>query len=92
MRIESIKAWMLVGFGLLLIGMLLYMFEVTEGGKLAKFVAVMGLVYFGIGVLLTLMHDRHMTSARERGENDEFQGIDRRGPIYNWPRCLTGRG
>jgi len=27
---------------------------------IAQFVAVMGLVYFGIGVVLTIMHDRHM--------------------------------
>jgi hypothetical protein len=40
---------MLVGFGLMIIGMLLYLFEVTAGGELAQFVAVMGLVYFGIG-------------------------------------------
>jgi hypothetical protein len=63
-------------------------FEVTV--KLAKFVAVIGLVYFGIGVVLTLMHDQHMTKRTRADENDEFQGIDRRSPIY--PRCGTGRG
>jgi hypothetical protein len=68
MRIETIKAWMFVGFGLLLIiGMLLYVFEVTAGGKLAQFVAVMGLVYFGIGVVLTIMHDRHMIKRTRAG-------------------------
>ena len=40
--------------------MLLYVFEAPQAGKLAQFVAVMGLVYFGIGVVLTIMHDRHM--------------------------------
>jgi hypothetical protein len=34
---------------------------------IAQFVAVMGLVYFGIGVVLTIMHDRHMIERRERG-------------------------
>ena len=58
---------------------------------IAQFVAVMGLVYFGIGVVLTIMHDRHMIERRERGENNEFQGIGRRGLIYNWPRCGIGR-
>jgi hypothetical protein len=67
MRIETIKGWMLVGFGLLIIGMLLYVFEVTEADKLAQFVAVMGLVYFGIGVVLTIMHDQHMIKRTRAG-------------------------
>jgi uncharacterized integral membrane protein len=45
MRIETIKAWMLVGFGLLIIGMLLYVFAVIAGRQIR-------LVYFGIGVVL----------------------------------------
>ena len=35
MRIETIKAWMLVGFGLLIIGMLLDVFEVTAGRQIS---------------------------------------------------------
>ena len=62
-----------------------------QAGKLAQFVAVTGLVYFGIGVVLTIMHDRHMIKRTERGENNEFQGIGRRGLIYNWARCGIGR-
>jgi uncharacterized membrane protein YiaA len=46
-----------VGFCLLIVGTWLYLFEITQGGK---FLAVMGLVYFGISVVLTLIHDRHM--------------------------------
>jgi uncharacterized membrane protein YiaA len=48
---------MFVGFCLLIVGTWLYLFEITQGGK---FLAVMGLVYFGISVVLTLIHDRHM--------------------------------
>ena len=40
--------------------MLLYVFEAPQAGKLAQFGAVMGLLYFGIGVVLTIMHDGHM--------------------------------
>ena len=47
--------------------MLLYVYEVTEADKLAQFVAVMGLVYFGIGVVLTIMHDRHMIKRTQAG-------------------------
>jgi ABC-type multidrug transport system permease subunit len=67
MRIETITAWIFIGFGLLMIGTLLYMFEITEGGKLARFLAVIGLVYFCIGVMLTLTHDRHMAKRTRAG-------------------------
>jgi len=56
---------MFVGFGLLLVGTWLVLFGVTEDGK---FLAVIGLVYFGISLVLTLIHDRHMmrrTRARQ---------------------------
>jgi hypothetical protein len=46
------------------------MLEVTEDGKLAKFVAAMGSVYFGIGAVLTVMHDCYVVSAREPGGSD----------------------
>ena len=38
-----------------------------QAGKLAQFVAVTGLVYFGIGVVLTIMHDRHMIKRTRAG-------------------------
>ena len=66
MRLETIAAWIFVGFGLLMIGTLLYLFKVTEGGKLGMFLGVVGLMYFVIGMLLLLMHDRHMAK-RVRG-------------------------
>jgi hypothetical protein len=50
----------MVGFDLLTVGALLYLFQITEGGKFARFVATMGAVYFVIGVMLILTHDRHM--------------------------------
>jgi uncharacterized membrane protein YiaA len=59
---------MFVGFCLLIVGTWLYLFEITQGGK---FLAVMGLVYFGISVVLTLIHDAphgeaHASAARMR--------------------------
>lgn len=70
MRIEIVRAWMLVGFCLVLGGMYLYMLQITEGGKLAVFLAAMGLVYFSIGVILSLIHDQHMTK-RTRADDNE---------------------
>ena len=67
MRIETITAWIFIGFGLLMIGALLYLFQITEGGKFARFLAVMGGVYFCIGGILTLMHDRHMARRTQAG-------------------------
>ncbi|HEY6183678.1 MAG TPA: hypothetical protein VIW67_15635 [Terriglobales bacterium] len=61
---------MLVGFCLVLAGMYLYMLQITEGGKLAVFLAAMGLVYFSIGVILSLIHDQHMTK-RTRADDNE---------------------
>ena len=48
---------MFVGFCLLIIGTWLLLFGVTEGGK---FLIVIGLIYFGIGAVLSVIHDRHM--------------------------------
>lgn len=70
MRIEIVRAWMLVGFCLVLVGMYLYMLQITEGGKLAVFLAAMGLVYFSIGVILSLIHDEHMTKRTRAGDNE----------------------
>ena len=58
MRIET--AWIFVGFGLLTIGTLLYIFRVSGDGPLATYLAVIGLVYVCIGAMLSLTHDRHM--------------------------------
>ena len=70
MRIEIVRAWMLVGFCLVLAGMYLYMLQITEGGKLAVFLAAMGLVYFSIGVILSLIHDQHMTKRTRASDNE----------------------
>ena len=56
---------MFVGFCLLIVGTWLYLFEITQGGK---FLAVMGLVYFGIGAVLIVMHDRHMAKRTRAGQ------------------------
>ena len=66
MRVETIRAWMLVGFCLLTLGTLLFMFEVT-----GIFLALVGLVYFGIGILLSLMHGRHMVERTRAGRERE---------------------
>ena len=63
MSVETIAAWIFVGFGLLMIGTLLYMFQITEG----RFLAVIGGVDFCIGGILTLVHDRHMARRTQAG-------------------------
>jgi hypothetical protein len=68
MRLVSITAWLFVGFGLVMIGALLYLSPITE--ILGRFLGVLGLVYFGIGVVLTLVHDRHMAE-RTRARRDD---------------------
>ena len=67
MRLATITTWLFVGFGLVMIGALLYLFQVTEDGKFARFLGVLGIVYFGIGIVLTLMHDRHMAKRTQAG-------------------------
>jgi hypothetical protein len=67
MRIETVRAWMLVGFSLLLAGLCLYAFRATVGGKFAVFVAAMGIVYLFIGSALTFIHDRHMARRTRAG-------------------------
>jgi len=67
MRLATITAWLFVGFGLLMIGALLYLFQITEDGKLARFLGLLGVVYFGIGVVVTLVHDRHMLKRTQAG-------------------------
>jgi hypothetical protein len=37
---------------------------------LAVFLAAMGLVYFSIGVILSLIHDQHMTKRTRAGDNE----------------------
>jgi hypothetical protein len=65
MRIETVRAWMFVGFCLLTIGTLLYIFDVTDDP--AIFLAAVGFVYFIVGVVSTLMHDRHMLKRTRAG-------------------------
>ena len=65
MRTETITAWIFVGFGLLTIGTLLYMFDVH--GRLGKLLAVIGFVYFGIGLVLSVVHDQHMAERTRVG-------------------------
>jgi hypothetical protein len=60
MRSENAITWILVGFGLLAIGTLLYIFEVTEDGLLAIFLEIIGVVYFAIGMVLAVIHNKHM--------------------------------
>jgi hypothetical protein len=60
MRIETIGAWIFLGFGLLMLGALLYVLGVTEDANLARFLGTVGGVYFCIGGVLTIIHDRHM--------------------------------
>jgi len=67
MRRETASAWILASLCLLAIGVAVYVFNIPEACKLAGFLAVMGFVYFGIGAVLTLMHDRHMAKRTRAG-------------------------
>ena len=49
----------------------MYVFSIPEAGKLAGFLAVMGFIYFGIGAVLTVMHDRHMAKRTRAGQARE---------------------
>ena len=63
MRSETAITWILVGFGLLAIGTLLYISEVTEG----LFLEIIGVVYFAIGMVLAVMHNKHMLKRMRAG-------------------------
>ena len=65
MRVETIKAWVLVGFGLLAIGTVLNLLQFA--GHWGIFLAVMGVVYFCIGMLLSVIRDRHMNTRTRAG-------------------------
>ena len=65
MRIETVSAWMLVGFSLLTVGTLLYALEVTT--RLAMFLMTMGLGYFIIGAVLGVVHNKHMIKRTRAG-------------------------
>ena len=69
MRIETASTWILASLCLLIIGMALYIFNVP--GKWAGFLETMGAVYFGIGAVLSRMHDRHMAKRTRAGRARE---------------------
>jgi hypothetical protein len=64
-RIETVSAWMLVGFSLLTLGTLLYISQVAA--RLAMFITAMGLVYFAIGLVLGVVHNKHMIKRTRAG-------------------------
>jgi hypothetical protein len=47
--------------------MALYMLKGPEDSKLAGFLTGMGAIYFGIGAVLIVMHDRHMAKRTRAG-------------------------
>ena len=67
MRVETIKVWTLLGFGLLAVGSLLNLLQVAS--QWAIFLAVMGVVYFVIGIVLGIVHDRHMQTRTRAGRD-----------------------
>lgn len=69
MRVETVKAWIILGFGLLAIGIMLSLIQV--GAELGRFVAVMGVVYFWIGMLLSVIRDRSMNTRTRAGQERE---------------------
>ena len=58
MRSETAWAWILASLSVLAIGTVLYVFNVS--GKLVGILTAVGFVYFVIGAVLSVMHDRHM--------------------------------
>lgn len=70
MRPGTITAWLVIGWGLTgigVIGIFLAAAGLTDG-KLPVFLAAVGFVYFIIGGVSAIAHDRHMakrTRARE---------------------------
>jgi hypothetical protein len=67
MRMETASTWIFASLCLLITGTALYVFEDFEDGKLAGFLTGMGAVYFGIGAVLIVMHDRHMAKRTRAG-------------------------
>ena len=67
MRIETALNWILVSICLMIIAPAVYAFNVDGNGKLAALLVAMGLVCFGIGAVLTVMHDRHMARRTRAG-------------------------
>ena len=67
MRMETASTWIFASLCLLIIGMALYVLKGPEDGKLAAFLTGMGAVYFGIGAVLIVMHDRHMAKRTRAG-------------------------
>lgn len=65
MRIETVRAWIFLGFGLLMLGTSLYMLQIT--GKFGILLAAIGLVYFLIGTVLSAIHNRHMIRRTQAG-------------------------
>jgi Kef-type K+ transport system membrane component KefB len=68
MRRETIAVWIFVGFGLLMLGTFLYVLGLAEGA-FARLLAGVGIVYFGIGIVLSVMHDRHMARRTQAGND-----------------------
>ena len=67
MRIETAWALILTSLCLLALGVAVYVFNVPQSGKLVGFLALMGAVYFSIGAVLTVIHDRHMANRTRAG-------------------------
>ena len=65
MRSETAFAWIIAGFCPLTIGLALFVFD--GPGKLTLFLAVMAVIYFAIGAVLTVMHDHHMAKRTRAG-------------------------
>jgi hypothetical protein len=47
--------------------MFLYMLEATADGRPAIFLAAVGFVYFMVGAVLSLVHDKHMAKRTRAG-------------------------
>jgi uncharacterized membrane protein len=67
MRIETAFAWILASICVMIIGLGLLVFGGLENGRFAGFLIGMGIVDFGIGAVLTIIHDHHMAKRTRPG-------------------------
>jgi hypothetical protein len=66
MRPQTVAVWVFVGLALLAIGNMLFLSQVGFG----LLVMVIGLVYFGIGIVSGSVHNKHMVKRTRAGQSE----------------------
>ena len=67
MRSETALAWILASICVLIIGLALLVFDGLENRTFAGFLIGMGIVDFGIGAVLTVIHNHQMAKRTAAG-------------------------